>query len=72
MEAGLTVAQVVGLNWKALREEMNSPEVDVTIQRDIEQLESANVNFATHQFFNGKRVTAMIPSPELLETVSEF
>ncbi len=67
LENALEFAASLGLNSEQVREQMQSEAVTVALVQSIQAVEAVDIKWAGKLYINGRRVTALTPTRELLE-----
>lgn len=67
LQAGLQAARDAGLAVEQVEQRMQSAEVEEALQANIAALEALEITWASTLYLDGKRITAAVPSRDLLE-----
>jgi len=71
MASALQVVDDAGLDVDQVRDRLTSTEVDQTLDQMMKSLEEAGVHRAGDLYLDGRRVTALLPTAELIERLLE-
>ena len=69
LENALEFAASLGLDAEQVRERMQSEAVTSSLVRYIQAVEAIDIKWAGKLYVNGRRVTALTPTRELLERI---